>query len=81
MGAQILQETRSCLRILGARRLTWSKVHTEDPQILGAATQNFVTKVTWCLGCVHLWCKMFNDLVYLAGAALLGEDVLSMTGM
>lgn len=36
MGAQILQKYRSNLKILGARRVTWSQFHTEDPQLVGA---------------------------------------------
>jgi len=45
-GAQILQKSRSHLKILGTRRVTCSKSHTEDPQTLGATVQNLVTTVT-----------------------------------
>jgi hypothetical protein len=45
-GAQILQKSRSHLKILGARRVTCSKSHTADPQMLGATVQNLVTTVT-----------------------------------
>jgi hypothetical protein len=34
-------------KILGARQMTWSKFHAEDPQILGTTIQIFVTTVTW----------------------------------
>jgi len=40
LDVQIFQKTRSHLKLLGARRLTRTKFHTEDPQILGTAT--------WC---------------------------------
>jgi hypothetical protein len=43
-GAQIFQKSRSHLKILGARRVTWSKFRTEDPQILGATVQNLVAR-------------------------------------
>jgi hypothetical protein len=52
-GAQIFQKPRSCLKVLGARRVMLSKFHTEDLQILGATLQNSVTMVTWRLGFVH----------------------------
>jgi hypothetical protein len=45
-GAQIFQKSMSQLKILGARRVTSSKFHTEDPQILGAAAQNVVATAT-----------------------------------
>jgi hypothetical protein len=33
--------------------LTWSKFHTEDPQILGATIENVVVKATRCLVFVY----------------------------
>ena len=33
--------------------MTSGKLHTEDPQILGTITQNWVAIVTWCPGFVH----------------------------
>jgi hypothetical protein len=41
-GKQISQKSRIRLKILGARRVTKSKLHTEDPQILVATVQNLV---------------------------------------
>jgi hypothetical protein len=35
-GAQIFQKSLSHSKILGARMVTWSRFHTEEPQILGA---------------------------------------------
>jgi hypothetical protein len=37
---KIFQKSRSHLKILGARRVKWSKFHTEKPQILGVTVQN-----------------------------------------
>jgi hypothetical protein len=34
---------------------TWKNFPTENPQILGATVQNFVTRETWRLGFVHPW--------------------------
>jgi len=44
-GLQIFQNRRDSIKILHARRETWLKFHTEDPQILGATIQNFVIAV------------------------------------
>jgi hypothetical protein len=35
-GAQIFKKCRTCLQMLCARRVTFSKFHIEDPQVLGA---------------------------------------------
>jgi ABC-type antimicrobial peptide transport system permease subunit len=40
-GAQIFQKSRYHLKIPSARRVIWSKFHTEDSQILGSYIQNF----------------------------------------
>ena len=40
--AHIFQKSKSHLKILGARRVTWSKFHTEDPQILGATILTYL---------------------------------------
>jgi hypothetical protein len=48
-GAYIFQNSRSCIKNLGPRR----KFCAEDPQILGATTQNSVTRATWHPGFVH----------------------------
>jgi hypothetical protein len=45
--AQILQKLSSHLKILGVRRMTCSKFHAQDPQILGAIAQNLVAQATW----------------------------------
>jgi hypothetical protein len=48
------QKSSSHLKILGARNVTWSKFHTDDPQILGATVQNLVVRATWRPGFVLL---------------------------
>jgi len=43
MGAQNFQKSRMHLKkIVDARRMMWSKFHTEDPQILGTTVENLV---------------------------------------
>lgn len=48
-GAHIFQIRvyRSRLKILGARRLTWGKFHSEDPQIVGATVKNLFVTASW----------------------------------
>jgi len=41
-GANIFQNSMCHLKILGAGRVTWSKFHTENLQILGATEENVV---------------------------------------
>jgi hypothetical protein len=38
------------LKILGARRVTWSKLCTEGPQILGLTVENFGARASWSPG-------------------------------
>jgi hypothetical protein len=49
----------SHLKIVGTRRVIWSKLHTEDQQMFGATVQTSVARVTWCPGflqpCMILW--------------------------
>ena len=51
--AQIFQKSRSDLKILGARRVTCSRLHTEGPQISGDTMQNLVAQTTWRPAFVH----------------------------
>jgi len=46
-GSQIFRTSRSHHKILGASRVTWSKIHTKDPQLLVATQQNLVARATW----------------------------------
>ena len=62
-GAQIFQKCRSNLKILCAWSVTWSKSHTDDPQIIGAEAQNVVTTATWNPGFVHHCSKCKRQLV------------------
>jgi hypothetical protein len=43
-GGQIFQSLRRHLKILGARRVTWSKCHTEDSTTFRATLQNLVAR-------------------------------------
>jgi hypothetical protein len=52
-GAQIFKKPRNRFKILGPRRRTWSKFHTDAPQILGATVQNLVVSATCSLGFGH----------------------------
>ena len=49
MDAQIVQNYRKHLKILGARWATWGKVHTDDPEILGTIIKYLVACTTWSL--------------------------------
>jgi hypothetical protein len=51
--ALLLKKFRRHLTILGAERMTWKRIHAEDPQALGTTVQNVVTVVIWCLGFVY----------------------------
>jgi len=55
-GAQIFpQKSVGHFKILGARRVTQRKFHTENPQILDATIQNSVAKVTYRPEIEHPW--------------------------
>jgi len=51
--ALLLKKCRRHLTILGVRKMTWKRIHAEDPQALGTTVQNVVTVVIWCLGFVY----------------------------
>jgi hypothetical protein len=44
---KILQTSTINLKTPGARRIAWSKFHTEDSPILCATAHNFVARVKW----------------------------------
>ena len=46
---------RDYLKILGARTVTWSKFHTEDPEILGTTVQSLVSWTIRRSEFVHPW--------------------------
>jgi hypothetical protein len=56
---QIFQTSRNHLKILGARWETWSKFHTEDPQMLYTSLQNLVAQITLHPGFVHPYREHF----------------------
>jgi len=63
-GTKIFQKFKSHLKILGASMVSWSKSHTEGPQILGALVQNLVARETWRPGFVQPWrCNGYTKAV------------------
>lgn len=48
-----LKKSESCLKILGARNITWRKDHTEDVQIRGTTEQSSVAWGNWWPGFVY----------------------------
>jgi hypothetical protein len=55
---KFFQKSRTHLKILGARRVTWSRLNTEDPQILGIVVQILIVTETWRPGFVHPWLRL-----------------------
>ena len=43
----------SHLKILGPKRVTWSKIHTVNVRMLGATAKNVLDRVNWHTGSVH----------------------------
>ena len=50
---QILRKSSKHGNVLGAIRVTRSKFHTQDPQILGATEQNLLARVAWSSEFLH----------------------------
>jgi hypothetical protein len=44
---KIFWQSRSHIKILGARWVTWSKFHTDDPQILSTTREKLFTQDLW----------------------------------
>lgn len=59
-GAQILQNSRSHLKLLDARMVTRSMFRTKDPQILGTTIQNLVAMATERTDFVHSYLLSFS---------------------
>ena len=53
-GCTDFPDSRRHFKIPGAKRGTWKKFNTEDPQIFGTTVKNFVATVTWRPGFLHL---------------------------
>jgi len=51
----MLTESKSHLKILGSRSVTWNKFNTENPQILGTSVQNLVVTAICRLAFAHPW--------------------------
>ena len=58
--AQIFQKSGICLKIIVPVGLTWNKIHTDDPQILGAIAQSLVAMATWRSEFVHPCIKLYG---------------------
>ena len=58
----MFKKSRSLPKILGARRGTWSKFHTENQQILDTNVQTSVARANWWPVFVHPW---YTDYCYL----------------
>jgi len=53
--------------MLGARRVTSSRFHTEDAQILGATIQNVVAWRLWDIGFAHLSDGVLGKILFTFG--------------
>ena len=51
--AQIFEKSRSQLRLIIIRRVIWSTLQPEDPQISSATVQDLGTTVTWHMEFVY----------------------------
>jgi hypothetical protein len=52
------------LEILGARRVTRSKFHNDNPKILSTTVQNVVARTVWYQEFVHPWFRsVISDLM------------------
>ena len=64
VATQLSKKSRSHPKILGARRGTWSKFHTENQQILGINVQTSVERANWWPVFVHPWYMKYCYLWY-----------------
>ena len=58
-GCKIFRKTRSHHKT-GARMVIWSKLHTEDPQILGATVRNLLARATWRRNLCTPYCSVIT---------------------
>ena len=65
-GAQLFQKFRSHLKILGSRKVTWSKFRNDDPQTLGVTILNLHATATRNPGFVHSWLWLSTNSKMLA---------------
>jgi hypothetical protein len=70
-GVQMFQKPRNHRKIQGAWRVTRTKFHTRDPQILRATVETLVACTTWRQGFVH---PCYRDVGY--AVAQLVESLL-----
>jgi hypothetical protein len=55
-GVQIFRKCRNQLKILGARRVTWTRLRSQDPQMLGSTVPSSVARALWPAVLVRPWC-------------------------
>ena len=67
MRPQYFQKSRSYLKILGARRVTRNKFHTEYPQILRALVHNLVSRGL-CIPALGLYKVKWTEKIDTNGA-------------
>jgi hypothetical protein len=70
-GPQIFQKSTSHLKILGARKVTWSKCNTEDLERSGANVENLLARATWRPEFVHPCPKLLLFFNYVFHGILL----------
>jgi hypothetical protein len=83
-GSSIFQKCSSHSKILGARKVTWSKFHIADPQIFYATIQNLVAWATWQPGFVHPCNRLYNTVSSSCMWALLyifSTNINNITGL
>jgi hypothetical protein len=54
----------SHLKLLGTKRVKWSKLCTDDPEIFDATVQNLDAMTNWRPGFVHSWNNKLKLLFY-----------------
>jgi hypothetical protein len=59
--SQIFQKCRSPLKVLGSRKLAWTKFHTEGPRMLSAILQHLVPQNLWSPGYAE-----WRDIVFIS---------------
>jgi hypothetical protein len=59
-GCTAFENSTNHLKILGTRKVTWGKFHTEQPQTLGATVQNTVVQTPCRPGFVYYWCYLLD---------------------
>jgi hypothetical protein len=61
---KFFQKPGEHLKMLGARRVIWSRFHCEDPPILGTTVQNIVAWRLCCIGFVHVSSAVLHIVLF-----------------